>query len=126
MFFIMGIAPRNKQLNYNNSLFICDKCGQYGRYEVFMTCMCLSLFFIPVLKWKKQYIVRTTCCDSHYELETEIGQAIAKGNEVEIKAEYLRPLGNTTQSSYKRCTQCGFTTIEEFRYCPNCGKQFDN
>ena len=123
MFFIMGITPRSKQLQYNNSVYICDRCGQYGRYEVFMTCMCLSLFFIPVFQWKKQYVVKTTCCHAQYELHPEIGQAIARGHEVEIRPEHLKPLGGCEQVRYKRCIQCGFSTTEDFRYCPNCGKE---
>ena len=123
MFFIMGIDPRHKQLQYNNSVFICDRCGQYGRYEVFMTYMCFSLFFIPLIKWKKQYIVRTTCCGGQYELDENIGYAIAHGKEVEIRPEHLRPIGQTSYSNYKQCSQCGFSTTEDFRYCPNCGKE---
>ena len=124
MFFIMGIDPRHKQLQYNNSVFICDRCGQYGRYEVFMTYMCFSLFFIPILKWNKQYFVRTTCCKAQYELDPNIGLAIARGNDVEIRPEHLRLVGGSAQSSYKRCSQCGFSTTEDFRYCPSCGKEF--
>ena len=124
MFFIMGIDPRHKQLQYNNSVFICDRCGQYGRYEVFMTYMCFSLFFIPLIKWKKQYFVRTTCCGAQYELDGNIGYAIARGNNVDIRPEHLRLIGASSQSSYKRCTQCGFSTTEDFRYCPSCGKEF--
>lgn len=124
MFFIMGIDPRHKQLQYNNSVFICDRCGQYGRYEVFMTYMCFSLFFIPIFKWNKQYFVRTTCCNAQYELDPNIGLAIARGNDVEIRPEHLRLVGGSAQSSYKRCSQCGFSTTEDFRYCPSCGKEF--
>ncbi len=124
MFFIMGIDPRHKQLQYNNSVFICDRCGQYGRYEVFMTYMCFSLFFIPIFKWNKQYFVRTTCCNAQYELDANIGLAIARGNDVEIRPEHLRMMGGSAQSSYKRCSQCGFSTTEDFRYCPSCGKEF--
>lgn len=126
MFFIMGIDPRRKQLQYNNSVFVCDRCGQYGRYEVFMTYMCFSLFFIPLIKWNKRYSVRTTCCDGQYELEPNIGRAIARGEDVQIRAEHLRPLGRVTQPNYKRCTQCGFATTEDFSYCPSCGKAFED
>ena len=126
MFFIMGVDPRHKQLQYNNSVFICDRCGQYGRYEVFMTYMCFSLFFIPIFKWKKQYFVRTTCCNGQYELAPAIGQAIAWGKDVQIRPEHLRLIGGSSQSNYKRCTQCGFATTEDFRFCPSCGKPFES
>ena len=47
MFFICGINQGQKEIPYNK-LVICGSCGGYGRYQVFMTYMCLSLFFIPV------------------------------------------------------------------------------
>ena len=124
MFFIMGINQKHKAIRYNTSVFICDRCGQYGRYEVFMTYMCFSLFFVPIIKWNKQYIVRTTCCSAQYELDSNIGQAIARGKDIEIRIEHLTPLGGYAQESYKRCIQCGFSTTEDFRYCPRCGKEF--
>ena len=60
MFFMMGITPGEKQLNYDQ-MIICNQCGSYGRYQVWMTWTCLSLFFIPVFKWNKHFYVRTTC-----------------------------------------------------------------
>lgn len=125
MFFIMGIDPRQKQLQYNGTMFICDRCGQYGRYEVFMTYMCFSLFFIPLIKWNKRYIVRTTCCSGQYELDSAIGQEIARGDNVEIRPEHLIPLDNRTQQRYKRCSKCGFATTEDFAYCPSCGNPLE-
>ena len=126
MFFIMGIDPRHKALEYNNSVFICERCGQYGRYEVFMTYMCFSLFFIPIIKWNKKYIVRTTCCNGQYELDPAIGQAIARGDDVQILPEHLTAIGNDRQSNYKRCNACGFATEEDFQYCPKCGNMFED
>ena len=125
MFFIMGVDPRQKLLQYKGSMFICDRCGQYGRYEVFMTYMCFSLFFIPLIKWNKRYIVRTTCCQGQYELDALIGQEIAGGKDVEIKPEHLTPLDHATQQMYKRCNNCGFSTTEDFAYCPSCGNPLE-
>ena len=47
MFFIFGIAPGRKVLNFQQTI-ICQNCGSYGRYEVMMTYMALSIFFIPI------------------------------------------------------------------------------
>ena len=126
MFFIMGIDPRQKLLQYHSPVFVCDRCGQYGRYEVIMQYMCFSLFFIPIIKWNKKYIVKTSCCNGLYELDPAIGQAIARGNEVEIRPEHLVALDARSQQTSRRCTNCGFMTTEDFRYCPNCGTQFEN
>ena len=46
MFFIMSVNQGRKNIGHHQ-LVICDKCGQYGRYEVLMTYMYLNLFFIP-------------------------------------------------------------------------------
>ena len=62
MFFIMGITDGQKELNYNCGVMnICKSCGAYSNYTVFMTYMCLSLFFIPVFKWGKKYYVKASC-----------------------------------------------------------------
>lgn len=83
MFFMMGITQGRKNLDHNQ-VIICEHCGSYGRYQVFMTYMVLSLFFIPILKWSKKYYVQSTCCNTIYELDAEIGKQIARGERVEI------------------------------------------
>lgn len=88
MFFICGINSGQKELKFNQ-LVICDQCGSYGRYQVFMTYMCLSLFFIPVLKWGKRYYVKMSCCGSVYELDSDTGKRIARGEALEIMATNL-------------------------------------
>ena len=123
MFFIMGIDPRKKLLTYNK-VFICDHCGQYGRYEVWLSYMCFSLFFIPLIKWNKHFYVRTTCCGTTYELDPAIGRAIANGSEVEIRPEHLMKIQGQSYQRGKTCSRCGFTTNEDFPYCPNCGNKF--
>ena len=66
-------------------------------------------------------MVRTTCCYGQYELDPAIGQAIARGEDVQILPEHLTPIGRNVDKSYKRCSQCGFATEEDFQYCPKCG-----
>jgi predicted amidophosphoribosyltransferase len=124
MFFIMGVSPRERMLSYNGELIICPECGKYGRYEVFMTCMCLSLFFIPTFKWGKQYFVKSNCCGTVYQLDQEIGNAIAKGNDVQIRPEHLTKIsnGNAGYGDEKTCGYCGYKTDEDFQYCPKCGR----
>lgn len=84
MFFIMSITDGQKKINFTQTI-ICKCCGKYGRYEVFMTYTCLSLFFIPTFKWNKHYYVKTSCCNSIYEISKELGEGIAKGKKLEIK-----------------------------------------
>ena len=84
MFLIMGIYDRSKEIEYNGEMVICSKCGRYCSYKVFVTYMCLSLFFIPVFKWGKRYCVTSSCCGARYELDRDIGRKIERGEKVTI------------------------------------------
>ena len=126
MFFIMGIDPREKKIPYND-LVICSQCGKYGRYEVVMRYMCFSLFFIPLIKWNKQFYVRTNCCGTVYALDPAIGRALMKGVDLEIKPEHLQKVSGGTgygqqSAGYVRCDACGYQANEDFQYCPKCGQ----
>ena len=91
MFFIMGITDGRKDFDFSQTV-ICDSCGKYGRYQVFMLYTVLSLFFIPTLKWNKRYYVQMSCCGSVYELDSEIGKRIASGEDLQIKPQDLTDL----------------------------------
>ena len=128
MFFIMGINQGMKELSYNAALFICDRCGRYGRYQVCMTYTYLSLFFIPIFKWGKRYYAKTSCCGTVYELPQEAGRRLARGEDVTLTPEMLTMVsaGNAAASWHpsKRCANCGYETTEDFEYCPKCGQRF--
>ena len=123
MFFIMGITQRRKDFEYNQ-MIICNNCGSYGRYQVFMTYMCLSFFFIPFFKWNKKYYVQSTCCNTVYALAPEIGKQIVGRKNVEILPRHLTQIHAGCCSRYKRCNNCGFETQEDFEFCPKCGMRF--
>ena len=78
MFFMMGITDGRKDLDFSQ-LITCNICGKYGSFHVFMTYTVLSLFFIPCFKWNRRYYVRTSCCNTLYELDPEVGKAIPSG-----------------------------------------------
>lgn len=130
MFFIMGINTGRKDLSFNQTM-ICSICGRYGSYSVYMTYTVLSLFFIPVFKWGRKYYVKTSCCHRTYQLDPEIGRRIARGESVEIRPEDLIGMGSSGSyltnntagniSVRKTCAACGFTTEEDYDYCPKCG-----
>ena len=131
MFFICGVYPGQKQLNYNQ-LVVCTSCGGYGRYQVYMTHMCLSLFFIPVFKWGRRYYVRMSCCETLYELNPDMGRRIARGEQAEITPSDLTMVqagrGNQWQNGVGRkrvCGNCGYETEEDFTYCPKCGGRLE-
>ena len=88
MFFILGITDGRKDFEFTQTM-ICNICGKYGRYQVFMTYTVLSLFFIPCFKWNKHYYVQTSCCGTLYELDPKFGKQIARGEQVEILPQHL-------------------------------------
>ena len=102
MFFIMGITQGRKDLVYDQ-MAICEHCGAYCRYRVFMTYMCLSIFFIPCLKWSRQYYVQSTCCDTVFSLAPEVGKRIARGENVEIRPQDLTEEQPGNRGRLKRC-----------------------
>lgn len=119
MFFIMGISQGKKKLNFDQ-LIVCKSCGKYGHLEVYMVYSYLSLFFIPVFKWGKRYLVRAACCDTTVELSPELGRQIARG-EITSLPEDVIPSKAFSGSNGKRCYACGFETAEDFQFCPKCG-----
>ena len=124
MFFMIGITDGRKVFDYTQTV-ICNICGKYGRYQVFMTYTVLSLFFIPCFKWNKHFYVETSCCNTLYELDPEIGKRIAKGESLEIRPDDLTKVNIPGYSNrYKRCSNCGYETNEDFEFCPKCGVKF--
>ena len=123
MFFMMDITNGRKDLDFAQTI-ICKVCGKYGRYQVFMTYTVLSLFFIPCFKWNKHYYVQTSCCNTLYELDPEIGKALEWGEKTEILPEHLQNVGQQAyEYSMKRCSHCGYETAEDFDFCPKCGNR---
>lgn len=121
MFFIMGINSGQRRLNFDQ-VEVCRCCGRYGHIQVFMTYMYLSLFFIPIFKWNKRFYVKMSCCDAVAELDVSFGKAIARGEISRINYETLRFQNRYDGGSgIRRCGKCGFTTEEDFQYCPKCG-----
>lgn len=124
MFLMIGLTDGKKDLKHTQTT-ICDRCGKYGKYQVFMTYTALTLFFIPWIKWNRQYFVKASCCGTVYELDPETGEDILYGDKVKIKPKhFIRVVHAGHSYSYKRCGACGFETEEDFEFCPKCGNRF--
>lgn len=121
MFFMIGITNGRKDLSYRQTM-ICSRCGRYGSYTVYVTFMQLLLFFIPCFKWNRQYFVETSCCGTVYQLNPEIGKRLEKGEDLSISDADLTPLSYRTYSKIRTCSCCGYSTEEDFSFCPKCGK----
>lgn len=123
MFFIAGIYPKKKELDYYVPI-ICKCCGRYGRYEVFVEYNAFSLFFIPLFKFGKKYYAKTTCCNSIYLIiNKEKGYMIEKGRgqNIVLNDEDLMLLQKGIISGAGKCPHCGCEVRGNYKYCPNCG-----
>ena len=83
MIFIGGISSAIKQLLFSQ-MMVCTGCGRYGKLEVFMRYTYFSLFFIPVMKWGKEYYVKMNCCDKTFPINKALGRKIEQGESVTI------------------------------------------
>lgn len=123
MIFIGGITTAQKALDLLQTV-ICKKCGRYGSISVFMTYTCFTFFFIPILKWNRQYYAVSSCCNTVFSIPKEKGEAIAKGEPVTLEDTDLTIVGNDAHSVH-HCPDCGYLLSEEFLYCPKCGRKID-
>ncbi|MBF4691558.1 zinc ribbon domain-containing protein [Fusibacter ferrireducens] len=120
MFFIIGISQKQKKIEFNQ-MSVCPCCGHYGRVEIMMMYSYLMFFFIPVFKWHRRYYAVMQCCGSSVEIDYEMGRAIESGSEIELDLDAL--MVQCHHKTIKRCSNCGFSTEEDFEYCPKCGTQ---
>lgn len=120
MFFIFGISTDEKKLDYIQTL-LCSNCSQYGKLELYMTYYYFSLFFIPLIKWNKKFVVKSSCCGSIFAVDSELGKRIYKGETVILTGSDLTIVNNNHQHSIL-CKHCNQPLQSDFTYCPNCGK----
>ncbi|MDR7871455.1 MAG: zinc ribbon domain-containing protein [Tissierellaceae bacterium] len=121
MFFVFGISTKEEKIDFNQTT-ICPSCGSYGRYEVFMSYTHFSLFFIPIFKWNKKYYVRTSCCNSLYSIDNELGKDIERGEKTTIHESDLHPINiNYNKESY--CPSCNYKLDPDYEFCPRCGSK---
>ena len=121
MFFIMGISNGQKKLAFDQ-MEICKCCGKYGHVEVYVTYMYFMFFFIPLFKWNKHYYVKMTCCGSTCEISPELGKSIERGEITYLSTDQMQ--FGTKENAVKHCSYCGFTTMDDYQFCPKCGKEF--
>lgn len=120
MFFIIGISQKEKKLNFDQ-LTICKCCGRYGHIEVFVSYTYFMLFFIPIIKWNNHYYAKMNCCNSCSEISKELGRSIEMGQISEINIEELN--FGEQEDAIRHCSYCGYTTTQDFQFCPKCGNK---
>ena len=101
MIFIAGISPKTKKLDQNPRR--CPLCGLHQAYFKRVDYY-LSLFFIPLLRFKKgdPFIM----CDHCEKAIPEFGPDFSQ----------------QTGDKNKTCTYCQRSLDQDFEYCPYCGK----
>ena len=71
----MGVSQNQKKLDFKQ-LNVCKLCGKYSNVEVYMTYWYFMFFFIPIIKWNKEYYIKTSCCNKIAKIDSEIGRKI--------------------------------------------------
>lgn len=122
MFFIFGISNGEKKLDFVKTM-VCSRCGKYGRLELYMTFMYFSLFFIPVFRWGRRYYLKTSCCNTVYGIDPELGRRLHKGEVSDISENDLQSMNSRGSGSKDRCANCGYPAAPEFDYCTKCGSK---
>ncbi len=117
MFLIFGINSKRKKLDFSQSVQ-CPCCGRFGTLSVWTVYSCFSLFFIPLVRWNVRYYAQLSCCGATCELARELGRAVARGQPAALDPATLAFEGGFAAH---RCPNCGFTTAEDFQFCPKCG-----
>lgn len=115
MFFIgiFGIGNKNTKLGTVN--FKCTGCiGE--SFSLIELSRSFDLFFIPVFKYSKEYIIVCNKCRSVYKLKNESLPKILESKKVDYGDIEKIILETNT------CPHCGTSIAGEFLYCPKCGK----
>lgn len=122
MILFLDVLPYQKLLEYNQTM-TCPECGHFGRYEVYLVANRFRLFFIPIFTFGKRYLVKTTCCNTIYQLDFEKGKAIEKGHPTSIVESDLTLYQLGTRETTSHCQNCGYTHEVGANFCPNCGHE---
>ena len=120
MIFIGGASNAKKVLFTQES--ICKKCGKRTVLTVYMTYMCVSIFFIPIVKWGRKYYAQSSCCHTVFAIPEEVGKAISHKAKVTLSDEDLI-MPQYDNREIVVCPYCGYLISERFDFCPKCGKR---
>ncbi len=117
MFFVIGMSPKRWQLSFRQQ-GICPVCGRMARFEGWASANCLSLFFIPVLRFGKRYYLVSACCGASCELPRELGRSMERGEVDRLDLSQFQFSGGRPQGA---CPGCGAEVDPAFSFCPHCG-----
>ncbi|QGU94180.1 zinc-ribbon domain-containing protein [Clostridium bovifaecis] len=129
MFFlgVFGISNREKEIR-DISNIICKKCNSMTTYKMIKTYNIFHIFFIPIIKWKERYYLKSRCCGTIFEVPEEVGKRLEQGENEYIEDSQLHEVySNYREKFYDddqiSCRRCGNRVKSAFTYCPNCGEK---
>lgn len=120
MFFIgvFGIEEK-EEIMREFRLVVCPACGAWGTARLWMRYRYFHFFFLPLVKYRRQYRVEMDCCHVRYCATEEEAQRLAQGGEL----DFSRLTIETEGDGLRRCPGCGAQVQRGFRFCPFCGRQ---
>ncbi len=121
MFFIFGINSKREEIG-NNISISCPSCDRRGPFRAFVEYSALSIFFIPIFKWNKNYYLESTCCGSLYQVSDEIGRDLERNIRLDLSYSDLKPIYENNSRSYT-CPHCGYSAEADHVFCPKCGNR---
>lgn len=119
MFFIGVFGIGNKSKNLGDVTFKCTGCIG-DRFSLLELSRSFDIFFIPVFKYHKEYVIMCNRCRSVYKLKNSSITKVLEKKEVEYGDIEKIILETTT------CPSCGTSLTSGFSYCPKCGKSLKN
>lgn len=123
MFFIFGISDSYKELDFKTT-FTCECCNHLEQMSFYMFYSYFSLFFIKIFKWNKTYIGVCRNCSAEYEFTKESFEELERTGKLNNTMYILRNCNKSNTRDNLVCSNCGFSTRENFEYCPKCGNRF--
>lgn len=120
MFLMIGVNDGQTALYYEKLVYFTH-LGRAVNVTVFVTFTQLLLFFIPTFKWNKHYYVQLPNGEV-FELNAELGRAVERGRDVDITEKDCFQSSSANYYGAPCCPHCGYPIVEDFDYCPKCGK----
>lgn len=115
MFFIGIFGFGNRSNKISDIKFKCTGCmnEDFSLVELYNS---FDIFFIPVFKTKKEYIIICKKCKSMYKLKSSSIEKVLKTH----SAEY----GDVDKIMYETytCPRCGANVTGNYQFCPYCGE----
>ena len=118
MFFIFGISQKEELVK--EWTMLCEECGNQAKFRLFVRYSYFSLFFIPLIKWNKEFWVINSCCNDIYSISKDKGQDCMWYDDEVIRFKDLRLMNKKIQY---RCKYCQSKLDRLSRYCPECGRE---